>query len=95
MAVEMMNLNTGRYSHLILTNPELTLTSSLVTQPNIVTRALGAESPLGDDDVGLLWSLSPMSRQFVLKSNVLILTSRDEHLNFIISVLTDIYVFIT
>jgi len=27
-----------------------------------------------------------MSRQFVLKSNVLILTSRDEHLNFIIPV---------
>ena len=78
IATQMVTLDTGRYPELVLSNPELALTNTMVTQPNIVTRALATTDHDSPETAAFLWSVSPMMKHHDIRSNVLLLTSRDQ-----------------
>lgn len=73
IAAQMALVNSGRYPHLVLTNPEVLL--NVVTHPRTISRSfLATSSPLTPADVGHVWQVSPFSSTNLFRSNILLIT---------------------
>ena len=73
IASQMSLINSGRYPHLVLTNPEVLL--NVVTHPNTISRSfLATSSPLTDVDISHVWQVSPFSSTNLFRSNILLVT---------------------